>query len=526
VLEHPKVLTGRSKDKVSAKLRSDLKQLLAIAVVIRSDIKAPSADFPALSPRTETLSELDHVIAFLISQAKAFTQSGLGPDDFCFLIHHYIPARSGAYSLSRPRNPRVRIDSTWGVPDSLLAYPHDSFEIDTSRDTPIRCLLRCKTTFIDTDERGKWIPCSCAESHDWAPSLTDIEIKEIAQYSVKLSTHLHKAVEIMFFVGVDSRSGHPSCLPWLIVEDVPDFEKQTEEFHYAGNYFLVDTEISLLHAESWIQKQKQRTKVYLKLRPRVELLRSKKFISDVASFATKHAIPVELEGSVLQHIYYLLRKAGIRVKCTEAFQEQPSRRRFGKLVRDLIPVKIQRHGETARVLRLSKEELLPMLKAKAIEEAFELFWEADPARMLEELADILEVIRSTCSILGRSESDLETVANSKKLERGGFEEGLILIETKEEPLLGAETQEALFHSDSNQGMASHKDLPQIPHVWLRKDTVHMSIVPPVGGTTTFRFPITDLGMEAVVTYKSKEVRLALKPFAPAESPNQLTFDFA
>lgn len=441
--------------KITANLKHDLQHLLQLSIVIRSEAKANGSEFPALSPHTPTLSTLDTVSEFLIEQSRKFTAEGIKPGEFCFLLHHFIPAQIGAFSFSRPDNPRVRIDSTWGVPNSLLAYPHDSFEFDTSNPRQIRRQLRCKSQYIYAGEDGKWIPHRCAQSHDWIPSLSDSEIREIAECSLKLSRYLNRAVEIMFFVGVDPASGHPACLPWVIQQDVPDFAGEDEGFRYAGVSFLVDDEIALAKARDWVREHKVRGKVFIKLRPRVDLLRSKKFVEDVAAFAVDQHVPVELEGSVLSHFYYMLWKAGVQIRAVDAFKERTNRRKFGKLVRDKIPVKISLHGETPRVFRLSKNELLPMLKAKAVEEAFELFWETDPSRILEELADLLEVIRSTCGVLGRSPEELEELTALKRKERGGFSEGIVLVETEEVPLMSAGGEESLFAGQPIYARACH-----------------------------------------------------------------------
>ena len=76
-----------------------------------------------------------------------------------------------------------------------------------------------------------------------------------------------------------------------------------------------------------------------------------------------------------------------------------------------------------------KAVLGQLLKVKVLEEAFELFWEADPNKSFEEMADILEVIQSACSTHGRSFQDLVELAEKKRNERGGFDRGIVLIVT-------------------------------------------------------------------------------------------------
>ncbi len=98
-----------------------------------------------------------------------------------------------------------------------------------------------------------------------------------------------------------------------------------------------------------------------------------------------------------------------------------------KLVRDLIPDIIVNNNAIPTVRIADKEEYWLMLRAKLGEEVAE-FLESEE---VEELADILEVIRSLCSAKGVSFEDVESMRMSKELTRGGFEKRIILEKTEE-----------------------------------------------------------------------------------------------
>lgn len=66
---------------------------------------------------------------------------------------------------------------------------------------------------------------------------------------------------------------------------------------------------------------------------------------------------------------------------------------------------------------------------KLFEEAHELLGAANPNDVEGELADLLEVVRSLASATGISWEDVESKAASKKSQRGGFEKGVVLMET-------------------------------------------------------------------------------------------------
>lgn len=95
---------------------------------------------------------------------------------------------------------------------------------------------------------------------------------------------------------------------------------------------------------------------------------------------------------------------------------------YNKLVRDNIPEIIENAGKKFDIHYANVEELVSLLEAKLQEEALEFSQDKN----LEELADLMEVIFGLSSALGYSEEDLLKKREEKKLERGGFKEGIVL----------------------------------------------------------------------------------------------------
>ena len=95
---------------------------------------------------------------------------------------------------------------------------------------------------------------------------------------------------------------------------------------------------------------------------------------------------------------------------------------YNKLVRDKIPELIESDGKTCKTRVLSNEEYIAALEAKLNEEVAE--YQAD--KNLEEMADILEVLRSICIAREYALEELEAVRAKKADERGGFEEMIFL----------------------------------------------------------------------------------------------------
>jgi predicted house-cleaning noncanonical NTP pyrophosphatase (MazG superfamily) len=92
---------------------------------------------------------------------------------------------------------------------------------------------------------------------------------------------------------------------------------------------------------------------------------------------------------------------------------------MGKLVRDRIPAIIRASGQEPAVRVLSPEEYLPALLEKLVEEALEA-QEAGVEDLLNELADVQEVIRAILDALDWDVRTLEEAAQSKAEARGAF----------------------------------------------------------------------------------------------------------
>ncbi|MBQ9151023.1 MAG: nucleoside triphosphate pyrophosphohydrolase [Clostridia bacterium] len=101
---------------------------------------------------------------------------------------------------------------------------------------------------------------------------------------------------------------------------------------------------------------------------------------------------------------------------------------YNKLVRDNIPAIIEAAGAACETEILSDADYLRLLDAKLDEELAE--YRQD--KSIEELADLLEVIRACAVARGYAVEDLERVRAEKAAKRGGFERKL-LLKTVTEP---------------------------------------------------------------------------------------------
>ncbi len=101
---------------------------------------------------------------------------------------------------------------------------------------------------------------------------------------------------------------------------------------------------------------------------------------------------------------------------------------YNKLVRDKIPEIIENSGKKSVIDILSEQDYLVMLDEKLNEELAEY----QESKSLEELADLLEVIKAVAAARGSSMDEVEQIRKEKAAKRGGFEKRILLIEVQSE----------------------------------------------------------------------------------------------
>jgi predicted house-cleaning noncanonical NTP pyrophosphatase (MazG superfamily) len=98
---------------------------------------------------------------------------------------------------------------------------------------------------------------------------------------------------------------------------------------------------------------------------------------------------------------------------------------YKKLVRDKIPDIIKASGSTPVTRTLNDEEYLDALRKKLVEEASE----ARDNPIVEELADIKEVIMTISKVKGYTAEEIEEARLAKFKKRGGFDKRIFLEST-------------------------------------------------------------------------------------------------
>ncbi len=99
---------------------------------------------------------------------------------------------------------------------------------------------------------------------------------------------------------------------------------------------------------------------------------------------------------------------------------------YNKLVRDKIPEVIEKAGKSSKIRMLGDEEYQQELFRKMIEEAIELSKTRNEEQVIEELADIYEVLET---ILIHKKIDIRKVQKrrvQKNIAKGAFENRVFL----------------------------------------------------------------------------------------------------
>ena len=106
---------------------------------------------------------------------------------------------------------------------------------------------------------------------------------------------------------------------------------------------------------------------------------------------------------------------------------------YNKLVRDKIPDKIKSNKETPITRILNEEEFKIELEKKLLEEYHEVINATEMDR-LEELADMLEVMKYLAKLENATLEDIIEMAEKKNEKRGSFEQKIFLEKVLEEEM--------------------------------------------------------------------------------------------
>ncbi|MDB5165528.1 MAG: phosphoribosyl-ATP pyrophosphohydrolase [Candidatus Saccharibacteria bacterium] len=105
----------------------------------------------------------------------------------------------------------------------------------------------------------------------------------------------------------------------------------------------------------------------------------------------------------------------------------PAENEYPKLIRDRIPEIILADGREVDTRTLDDEEFLHFLLKKVTEEAQELENAVTDSNILEEIADVREILDAILELKGVSLEQIQAIQDEKRQKRGGFKLRLLML---------------------------------------------------------------------------------------------------
>lgn len=416
-------LPRETTDEAVQNLTTDFLELIGSrGIVVRTSVRAEDEKLFNL-PRTECLDPV--AAAEWCFATASYLKEQHKIDNLAFIAHRFVAAQASAWARATPDNPIVEINSLWGLPDALQYCPYDIWEVHVPTGTATS-YPDYKSDMLVPRADGGWEYVRVKNELARANSISSVEAKDIANRSAYIAGRLGKPCHIMWFVGCVDEGGTPFNIPWYWTE-AHQAERNPDRTAY--RVFTVSDKQSLAQ---FVDFPGSRVRQALALRPTdLDLMRNNSFIEAVGRAASAVHVPVILNGSTLAHAYYQLRKLGCTV-VTPSEKEHARVRHamsFGKLVRDKIPGRIAERRETHLTRQVDGGLRKAFLVSKLLEEALEVREAREPTEKVEELADLLEVVRAIAKVEGISIKAVVQAADDKNKKSGGFEEGLVLLQT-------------------------------------------------------------------------------------------------
>lgn len=433
--------------KVSSFLKEDLAELVKGSIVIRMDIATEDINMRQLLPRTHEVRELNHAVKWLVEKGAEIKRKV--KEDVVFIFHNFVPAISSAFAYAEPGKRQVQIEALWGLPEGLYYNKHDKFIVDTQKPKledicdddvgrfEISEKINFKQFFVTPEKDGRWATKIIRPPYDWGKSIRRKDwIKRIAIESRHIAEEEEKSLSIMWFVGVPKGACSSPVLPWYHEPYDPKITSRALTHRTKTPFdksLIISTneDIEILRKEA---ESKHSSVRRVRIQPsEEELLRDKDTLRRIGELTKRINAIILLEGGVLSHAYYQLMQTEAIVEVMHPFGDFEDKREFNKLVRDKVPSNIERGGEVISKTQLTGEYLLRALREKLIEEGFEVLDAIDQESIVDELADVIEVVDGILSQLGVSQDELLKRKEQKNKRAGGFKDGIVLLET-EKPL--------------------------------------------------------------------------------------------
>lgn len=425
-------------------------------IIVRTSVRAGKEKLPNL-PRTECLSP-DAATEWCLAKRDEIVTQGGKLEDYAFVAHRFIASRASAWVRAEPDNAMVEIHALWGLPDALQYFPYDIWEVhlptETATDYP-----DYKSNMLIPRTDGSWEYARVKNDLARHLCIGEREALELANRTMAIAQRFEHGCHVMWFVGCVDHEGEHFNLPWYWTS-AHDIERNIDRFDYR---IITISDRASLERFKTSSEPKARQAVELKVTD-LDLMRDPTFIKAVAETAAEVGVPVILAGSTLAHAYYQLRAEGCAVVARGIKDHSRVRRNtvLGKLVRDKIPARIAQRKEQELTREMPDSLVKGFLISKLLEEALEVRKATTPEQKKMELADLYEVWRALASGEGIPLDQVVKAADEKRAKVGGFERGLVLMQTGIRGDLRLTTQETGSSSAQVFARKTSSDTYEVP----------------------------------------------------------------
>jgi predicted house-cleaning noncanonical NTP pyrophosphatase (MazG superfamily) len=445
ILDNQQIINDLASGIVSPALEKDIGELVKGSLVIRMDIATADQDVRQMLPRTNEVRKLNIALAWLKEKSAEIRMLRVH-EDVAFIFHNFVPAVASAFAYAAPKKRIVQIEALWGLPEGLYYNSHDKYVVDTKstnveslllnniKDNNIKKKLSYKHFFVAPDDNGEWATKILASPYDWRPSIQQKNwIKEIAMQSRRITEKEGMPLSIMWFVGVPPSTCPSAIFPWFHEPYDPQIFRRGKSHRTKTPFdksLVIKTSEDIKRLELEAAKTNSTVR-RIRIQPNEDkLLRDKNTLRVIGEIAHKIDAIILLEGGVLSHAYYQLMQTKAIVEVKHPFKDFEEKQEFYKLVRDKVPGNIESGGEFVSKKKLSGEFFLKALRAKLVEESFEVLDAIDKDSIVEELADVTEVVEGILAQLKVTREELDRRQEMKRKKAGGFLNGLVLMETE------------------------------------------------------------------------------------------------
>lgn len=392
-------------------------------IIVRTSVRAGAEKLPNL-PHTEGVQPRD-AASWCLAKRDEFGRQGADLKQLAFVAHRFIAARASAWVRAEPRQPIVDIHGLWGLPDALQYCPYDIWEVHLPTEV-VTDYPEYKSSMLIARDDGGWELVRIKNEFARNLCIARREVLDLATRTLAIANRIGRPCHVMWFVGCVDDKGERFSIPWYWTE-AHDAEKNLDRSNYKIFTISNPSDLSTFEALGG-----SRSRQAIELKPTtLDLMRDTQFIEKVGTVAKAANVPVLLAGSTLAHAYYQLR----RQHCTVVTRGEKDHSRIrrgttlGKLVRDKIPARIVQRQEAEITKKVPNELIKGYLTSKLIEEAMEVRGAEGIEQKTLELADVYEVVRALAKAEKISLEDVVANADRKKERSGGFDGGLVLLQT-------------------------------------------------------------------------------------------------